>query len=94
MDAPLPAAYTTSVQLFDGVSSRIAQNDAAAGGVYYPTTLWKPGETLVESHTLVLPAAATGDASPATLLVGMYTGPELTPLAPLLMIDLSGFALQ
>ncbi len=90
VDAPLPAGYTTTVQLFNGVSTRLAQNDAAAGGVYYPTTLWKPGELLVESHTLSLPP----DAVPATLLVGMYTGPEMTPLAPALMIDLSGYDLQ
>lgn len=90
VNAPLPALYTTTTQLFDANSTRIAQNDAAAGGVYYPTTLWKPGETLVESHTLSLPPGA----QPATLLVGMYTGPELTPLAPSLLIDLSGYELE
>ena len=90
VDAPLPAGYTTTVQIFDEASSRIAQNDAAAGGVYYPTTLWKPGEVLVERHTLALRPGA----EPATLLVGMYTGPEMTPLAPALMIDLSGYALD
>jgi hypothetical protein len=90
LDGPLPAGYTTTVQLFDATSTRIAQNDAAAGGVYYPTTLWKPGEVLVEDHTLAL---SPGD-EPATLLVGMYTGPEMTPLAPALMIDLGGFALN
>ena len=90
VDAPLPAGYTTTVQLFNGVSTRLAQSDAAAGGVYYPTTLWKPGEVLVESHTLSLPP----DAVPATLLVGMYSGPEMSSLAPALMIDLSGYDLQ
>ncbi len=90
VDAPLAALYTTTTQLFDADGNRIAQDDAAAGGAYYPSTLWKPGETIVEQHTLELPAGA----QPATLLVGMYTGPELTPLAPALMIDLSGYDLK
>ncbi|MGL4650295.1 MAG: hypothetical protein ACRC1H_12885, partial [Caldilineaceae bacterium] len=83
---PLPADYTTTTQLFDADGNRIAQNDAAPGGVYYPTSLWKPGERLVETHLLPL---AEG-AAPASLLVGMYSGPDLTPLAPPLNLALAG----
>lgn len=76
----LPADYTTTVQLFDANHEKLAQNDAAPGGVYYPTSLWKPGEILTERHMLALGA----DQQPVTMLVGMYLPSDLTPLAPAL----------
>lgn len=76
--APLEDDYTTTVQLFDAQGAKLAQHDAPPGGVYYPTSHWKPGERLVERHTLTVPAGS----APVRLLVGMYAGPELTPLAP------------
>lgn len=81
----LPGLYTTTVQAYDNAGAKIAQNDAVAGGVFYPTPLWKPGETLVEDHMLAL-AAGTDTVS---ILVGMYQGPEMTVLAPVMSIDLS-----
>jgi len=81
----LPADYTTTVQLFDAQGEKLAQDDRPPGGVYYPTTLWKPGETLIDSHTLTLPAAR----QPATLLVGMYVGPDFKPLAPPLKLEVA-----
>ncbi|MCL7451857.1 MAG: hypothetical protein M8467_02285, partial [Anaerolineae bacterium] len=49
----------------------VAQSDRQPGGVFYPTTLWRPGERLRDEHTLSLP----GDAPTGTyqLLVGLYT---------------------
>ena len=81
----LPADYTSTVQLLDANDEKIAQDDHAPGGTYYPTSRWKPGEILLDSHILTLPA----DQQPTTLLVGMYVGPDFTPLAPPLRIDLS-----
>ena len=81
----LPADYTSTVQLLDANGAKIAQDDHAPGGTYYPTSRWKPGEILLDSHILTLPA----DQQPTTLLVGMYVGPDFTPLAPPLRIDLS-----
>jgi hypothetical protein len=84
IDATLPRDYTTTVQLFDENDEKIAQNDAPPGGTYYPTSLWKPGEVLVEAHTFAL---ADGSI-PIKLLVGMYDGATLTPLATPIEIGL------
>jgi len=81
----LPADYTSTVQLLDANDEKIAQDDHAPGGTYYPTSRWKPGEILLDSHILTLPA----DQQPTTLLVGMYVGPDFASLAPPLRIDLS-----
>jgi hypothetical protein len=79
----IAADYTTTVQLFAANGDKVAQNDAPPGGVYYPTSLWKPGEVLVEEHALSL----TSDQQLVKLLVGMYTGADLTPLAPMLELS-------
>jgi hypothetical protein len=76
--------YTTTVQVFDAEGEKIGQDDQPPGGAYYPTSRWKPGETLVDSHTIAIPAGA----SPASVLIGMYSGPDLAPLAPFLVFAL------
>lgn len=78
VDAPLGSDYTTTVQLFDEAQERVAQSDQQPGGAFYPTSLWKEGETLVEEHLLTLPP----NDAPAHLLVGMYHGPTMELLAP------------
>lgn len=80
--AAAAADYTTTVQLFDAAGEKIAQDDLRAGGAYYPTSLWKPGEVLLDRHRLLLPAGA----EPARMLIAMYSGPEATLLAPPLEI--------
>lgn len=72
VDAPLTADYTATVQLFDAAGAKVGQDDHAPGGVYYPTSLWKAGETIITRHTILLPA----NAAPVRMLVGMYAGPE------------------
>ncbi len=89
VNSGLPGVYTTTAQLFAADGAKIAQSDAAAGGVYYPTSLWKPSEQLVETHLLSL----AGGQEPASLLVGMYRGPALENLAPPMVIDLSAYSL-
>jgi len=76
----LEADYTSFVQVLDANGDKIAQSDHQAGGIYYPTSLWRPGETLRDRHTLVLPADAP--SGPYRLLVGMYrlVGGEIIPL--------------
>jgi hypothetical protein len=76
--------YTTTVQLFDAVGKKLAQDDRRAGGDYYPTALWKPGEVILDRHAFALPAGA----QPARLLVGMYSGPDAALLAPPLELTL------
>lgn len=79
----IAADYTTTVQLFAANGDKVAQNDSPAGGVYYPTSLWKAGEVLVEEHVLTF----TNNQQPVQLLVGMYNGADLTPLAPALTLS-------
>jgi hypothetical protein len=66
----LGADYTTFAHLFNANGDKIAQSDRRPGGVFYPTTLWKPGETLIDHHTLALPADP--GPGPYTLVVGLY----------------------
>lgn len=67
---PLDADYTSFVQILAPNGDKIAQSDHQPGGVYYPTHLWQPGETLRDRHTLILPADAP--AGPYQLHIGMY----------------------
>jgi hypothetical protein len=85
VDAPLSADYTTTVQLFDASGEKIGQDDRAPGGVYYPTSLWQPGATLIDRHMLALPSGV----APAQMLVGMYAGPEAKLLAAPLEITIN-----
>jgi len=81
--------YTTTVQLFDESREKVAQNDAMAGGRYYPTSLWKRDEVLVEEHTMALEVTAReATMRPVLILIGMYEGATATMLATPLEIIL------
>lgn len=77
---PLDADYTSFVQLLAAGDVKVAQSDQPVGGVYYPTSLWQPGQTLRDRHTLLLPADAA--PGPYRLHVGMYQliDGEIVPL--------------
>ena len=77
---PLEADYTTFVQILAPNGDKIAQSDQPAGGIYYPTSLWQPGETLRDRHRLAWPADAP--PGPYRLLAGMYrlVDGEIAPL--------------
>ena len=62
--------YTTFIHLFNANGDKIAQSDHGPGGVYYPTSLWKPGETLSDRHMMRLPTDL--GPGPYTLVVGLY----------------------
>ncbi len=74
----LGADYTSFVHVLDGRGEKIAQHDAPPGGVYYPTSLWQPGEILRDRHVIHLPEALP--AGPYALRIGLYTSPDLSPL--------------
>jgi len=85
------ADYTTSVQLFDGAGQWLAQDDRPPGGDFYPTSLWKPGEIVRDSH--FFPPGTAGSAGKMQVLLysrapGTDSQPELIPLAPALEIGL------
>jgi hypothetical protein len=82
--APLAADYTTTVQLFDAAGAKVGQDDRKPGGDFYPTSQWKPGDRLVDRHTVPL----APDAAPVRLLIGMYAGPDAALLAPPLEVPL------
>jgi len=78
VESRLDQDYTTTVQLFDAAGNKLAQSDAPPGDPYYPTSLWKPGEQLVERHLLT----PNSSAPPTGLLIAMYQGPAFTQFAP------------
>jgi hypothetical protein len=66
----IPVDYTSFVHLVDAGGNGLAQSDALPGGVYYPTSLWQPGETLRDQHRLTIPSTLPpGDY---TLITGLY----------------------
>ena len=67
----LQADYTTFVHLLNADGVVVGQNDHQPGGVYYPTSLWRPGELLKDVHTLTL--APDLGRPPYTIEVGLYT---------------------
>ena len=82
--AEIGGDYTSFVHLLDAEGQKVAQSDHLPGGVYYPTSLWQPGETLLDMHRLVLPEAL--GPAPRTLLVGFYRQPSLEQLGEPLRI--------
>ncbi len=48
--APLAHDYTTFVHLVNAEGRVIGQSDHRPGGVYYPTSLWRPGDRLRDVH--------------------------------------------
>jgi hypothetical protein len=69
------------VHLVDVGGKLVAQSDRQPGGVFYPTTLWRPGERLRDDHLLTVPAGAP--AGVYRLLAGMYALGEDGSLQPL-----------
>ncbi|MGH2365991.1 MAG: hypothetical protein ACRDHX_15245, partial [Chloroflexota bacterium] len=67
--APVSRRYTVFVHLLDSANKVVAQSDAQPRGNTYPTTLWQPGETIVDTHLLLVPPAFQG---PGRLEVGLY----------------------
>ena len=75
---PLDTVYHSFVHLVDAEGRTVAQSDQQPGGVFYPTTLWRPAERLRDDHNLTVPA----DTPPGVyrLLAGMYDLSDDGPL--------------
>jgi hypothetical protein len=70
--------YSSYVHLVDPSGKPIAKHDHRPGGVYYPTTLWKPGEVLLDRHILSIPLGiAPGSYS---IRIGLYAWPSMEQL--------------
>ena len=61
--------YTVFVHV-RGDGDLIAQDDAQPAGGYYPTSLWRPGDTVVDEHLLRLPEPF--DPAVHQVVVGLY----------------------
>ena len=48
-------AYTAFVHLLDAAGHLVAQNDAPPLAGHFPTTAWRSGDTIPDSHTITLP---------------------------------------
>ena len=62
--------YTVFIHLTSGDGAAVTQNDAQPAAGYYPTTLWRPGDVVVDIHRLTLPESF--DPTAHALRVGMY----------------------
>ena len=69
-DAPPNDDYTVFVQLLDGSNTLVAQSDAPPAGGSRPTSTWRPGEYITDTHTL--PFNTPDTTAPFTLIAGLY----------------------
>ncbi|MBN1890011.1 MAG: glycosyltransferase family 39 protein [Thermoflexales bacterium] len=68
--APLAERYKVFVHLLDSGGQLVAQVDREPGADLLPTTVWQPGQLVVDRYGVLLPAQAA--AGRYTLLVGLY----------------------
>jgi len=69
-DAPLAARYKVTVQLLAPDGTLATQHDAEPANNRAPTTTWTPGETVIDTHGLVVPPGAL--PGEYALVVGFY----------------------
>jgi hypothetical protein len=71
-EAAIPEGYTVFIHIVDAEGTLVAQSDRvpAVDGQPYPTDLWLPGEIVIDSYELSVPAnVVPGDY---TIRVGLY----------------------
>jgi 4-amino-4-deoxy-L-arabinose transferase-like glycosyltransferase len=74
----VPAAdYTTFVHLRPAAGETVAQRDAPPVGGRYPTSLWDPGEIIIDQLTLPLTDVPPGNYTPVIGLYDFTTGQRL-----------------
>lgn len=65
--AQTTASYIVSVQVFGENKTIVAQADTVPGGGAFPMTNWQPGEIIVDSYTIRLPADLPAGQYPIVL---------------------------
>ena len=78
VEQDLSKDYHTYVHLLNDEGQAIAQSDHRPGQEYYPSSLWKPGEPLLDVHVLSISGETEADV--VTLVAGAYEYPSLAPL--------------
>lgn len=75
----MPAAdYTTFLHLRDASNQNAAQKDSPPAGGRYPTSLWSPGEIIIDQITLLLDQVEPGPYTPTIGLYEPASGTRLT----------------
>jgi hypothetical protein len=77
----LIADFTSYIHVVGPAGERLTQSDHLPGGVYYPSSLWQPGEILRDRHTLTIPESA--QEGTYRLVAGMYHQPQPGIIEPL-----------
>lgn len=80
-DNPDPATYHFFNHLLAPDGARLAQVDAPA----FPAPQWRPGDVVISRFRIPWPGP--DEPAPATMRVGMYRYPELTPVP---LLDVAG----
>ncbi len=70
-EQPTAISYTVFAQLVAADGRVLAQSDAVPAQASRPTTGWRTGEYIVDTHTVTFHADATADSN-ASLIVGLY----------------------
>ncbi len=81
---PTAQRHRVFVHLLAPDGSIVAQHDGDPAGGALPTTAWLPGETILDAHTLQLPAGAP--PGPYRLIAGLYE-PNTEQRLPLVDAD-------
>ena len=66
----LPSSYKVFVHLVDGAGEIVTQSDSEPAGGFRPTTSWREGEVIGDSHSLRIPAAL--EPGEYTVWTGLY----------------------
>ncbi|MCP4537982.1 MAG: hypothetical protein GY832_12635 [Chloroflexi bacterium] len=67
---PITERYKVTVQLLDGAGQLVAQHDAEPGDGIKPTTVWEPGQGLIDRYGISLPPDLPPGRYP--LIIGLY----------------------
>lgn len=71
-------AYTVFAHLVDAAGVLRAQQDAEPRGGTYPTSIWEPGEIIIDPYILAMPRELA--RAPYQIEVGLYALPEVRRL--------------
>ena len=69
---PPGADYSSFVHILNADGRLVGQSDHRPGGVFYPSRLWRPGETILDEHALTLEPEL--GRAPYAIEAGLYRG--------------------
>ena len=74
---PMSADFSSYVHLVDDTGQTVVTDDHQLGGDYYPTTAWKPGETMRDVHVAQVSGRPAGEYA---ITAGLYVWPSMARL--------------